>query len=432
MAAEDLELQATAAYRVGEVANCLQTMQRAHQAYADAGNRRRAARMLFWLGFVLLSQGEQAQAGGWLARASRLLEDIRPDCAEHGLLLIPQVIQASELGDHAGAAAAAAAIVAIGSRMGDPEVRALGLHWQGRAMVRDGQLPEGLAALDESMTAVVAGEVAPYVAGSLYCSMIDACRLIDDIRRAHEWTVALTTWCDQQPDMFTFSGQCLVHRAEIMQVHGQWPEATDRLRRGALLPAQVEIALEAGDFEAAATAAEELATIAGLHGTPVLRAEASRSQGAVRLATGDARGALAALRDAWQVWRELDAPYEAAKVRVLIGQGCRALGDEESAVLELDSARRVFAQLVARSDPARLDALAGRSGGTRPYRARAAGAPAARGRQDQPRHRRRPGAGGQDSRPAREQHFCQTGRLVPRRGHRVRVRASARLQWDHR
>jgi hypothetical protein len=172
--------------------------------------------------------------------------------------------------------------VAIGSRMGDPEVRALGLHWQGRAMVRDGQLPEGLAALDESMTAVVAGEVAPYVAGSLYCSMIDACRLIDDIRRAHEWTVALTTWCDQQPDMFTFSGQCLVHRAEIMQVHGQWPEATDRLRRGALLPAQVEIALEAGDFEAAATAAEELATIAGLHGTPVLRAEASRSQGAVR------------------------------------------------------------------------------------------------------------------------------------------------------
>jgi DNA-binding CsgD family transcriptional regulator len=440
MAAEDLELRATAAYLVGEVADCLQTMQRAHQAYADAGNRRRAARMLFWLGFVLLSQGEPAQAGGWLARASRLLVDVRPDCAEHGLLLIPQVIQASELGDHVGAAATAAAIVEIGSRTGDPEVRALGLHWQGRATVRDGRLPEGLVLLDESMTAVVAGEVAPYVAGSLYCSMIDACREIADIRRAHEWTVALTTWCDQQPDMFTFSGQCLVHRAEIMQLHGQWPQAvdeakracerfahaadqyatgmawyrlaeiyraegavteaaeayrragewghdpqpglallwlaggrtgaarsavdralaesTDRLRRAALLPAQVEIALAAGDVEAAATAAEELATIADLYGTPVLWAAAGRSRGAVRLVTGDARGALAVLRDAWQVWRDLDAPYEAAKVRVLIGQGCRALGDEDSAVLELDSARRVFAQLGARPDLARLDTLA--------------------------------------------------------------------------
>ena len=231
MVAEDLELQAAAAYLVGEVADCLQTMQRAHQVYADAGNRSRAVRMLFWLGFVLLSQGERAQAGGWLARASRLLKVVRPDCAQHGLLLIPQVIQASELGDHAASAAAAAAVVEIGSRTGDPEVRALALHWQGRAMVRDGQLPEGLVLLDESMTAVVAGEVAPYVAGSLYCSMIDACREIADIRRAHEWMVALTTWCDQQPGMLTFSGRCLVHRAEIVRLRGQWPEAVEEARR---------------------------------------------------------------------------------------------------------------------------------------------------------------------------------------------------------
>ena len=134
-------------------------------------------------------------------------------------------------------------------------------------------------------------------------------------------------------------------------------EATDRVRRAALLSAHVEIALEANDIEAAATAAEELTTIASLYGTPVLRAEAGRSRGAVRLATGDARGTLAALRDAWQVWRDRTRPTKPRSPRAH-RPGCRAGGDEDSAVLELDSARRVFAWLGARPDLARLDALA--------------------------------------------------------------------------
>lgn len=177
-------------------------------------------------------------------------------------------------------------------------------------------------------------------------------------------------------------------------------EATDRLRRAALLPAHVEIALEANDVEAAATAAEELATIASLYGTPVLRAEAGRSRGAVRLATGDARGALAALRDAWQVWRDLDAPDEAAKVRVLTGQGAARWAMRTRRCSSWTRRAACLPSLASDLTSPGRTRSPGRRRTQRRHtaRARAAGAPAARGRQDQPRHRRRPGAGGKDSR----------------------------------
>ena len=64
--------------------------------------------------------------------------------------------------------------------------------------------------------------------------------------------------------------------------------------------------------------------------------------------------ALAALRGAWAAWRELEAPYEAARARVLIGLACRALGDQDSAAMELDAARWAFQQLGAAADLARL------------------------------------------------------------------------------
>jgi DNA-binding NarL/FixJ family response regulator len=134
-------------------------------------------------------------------------------------------------------------------------------------------------------------------------------------------------------------------------------ETTDRLRRAKLLPAQVEVMLTVGDMQAARDAAEELAAIAQDYDTPALHAVAGHARGAVLLADGDTRDGLAALRRAWQVWRELDAPYEAARVRVLIGLGCRTLGDEEAAAMELDAARRVFAQLGAAPDLARVETL---------------------------------------------------------------------------
>jgi ATP/maltotriose-dependent transcriptional regulator MalT len=442
LAAEDLELLGTAAYLLGHVEDCLQALQRAQQLHAEAGESRRAARCALWLAFHLSGRGELAQAGGWLARANRLLEHEPPDCAERGHLMLPVAIQHIMAGDNAAAQELAARAAGIGRRTGDADLAALALQVQGRALVRSGRVSEAMAAFDEAMVAVVAGELSPVAVGTVYCSVLEACQEILEWRRAREWTEALTAWCGRQPDMVTFSGRCLVHRAEILHLRGAWPESveearragerlahaadswatggafyrqaevyrvlgdfaaaedayrqssrwgrqpqpglallrlaqgrtdaaraasrrvlaetTDRLGRAKLLPAQVEITLAVGDVQGARDAAGELAEIAERYDTLALRAVADHARGAVLLAEGDARAAVVALRGAWRVWRELEAPYEAARVRVLVGLACRALGDEEAAAMELEAARTVFAQLGAAPDLARLEALAHR------------------------------------------------------------------------
>ncbi|MEP7028684.1 MAG: helix-turn-helix transcriptional regulator, partial [Candidatus Eisenbacteria bacterium] len=124
------------------------------------------------------------------------------------------------------------------------------------------------------------------------------------------------------------------------------------------LPAEVEILLAEGKVDEAREAAEELERIAAASGVAILGGIAAHARGAVLLAEGDARGALAPLRHALESWRSVEAPYLAARIRVLIGHACRALGDEEGARLECDAARAVFAELGAAPDLARLEAPA--------------------------------------------------------------------------
>jgi DNA-binding CsgD family transcriptional regulator len=128
------------------------------------------------------------------------------------------------------------------------------------------------------------------------------------------------------------------------------------LLRTRLLPAYVDIMLAAGDIEAACTACGELDAIARSFDTEVLSAMAAEARGAVQLAGSNTQAALGSLRDALVVWRGIDAPYAAARVRVLIGKACRAAGDEDGAQLELSAARSVFHQLGAAPDVARIDA----------------------------------------------------------------------------
>ena len=93
-------------------------------------------------------------------------------------------------------------------------------HLQGRALIQQGQIPAGLALLDEAMVAVIVGELSPIVTGLIYCSVIEACQQAYALSRAREWTFAMARWCEQQPEMVVFTGTCLVRRAEILQVHG--------------------------------------------------------------------------------------------------------------------------------------------------------------------------------------------------------------------
>jgi ATP/maltotriose-dependent transcriptional regulator MalT len=230
LAAQDLELLATAALLLGHVEDGLRALQRAHQWHAESGNPRRAARCAFWLTFHLGARGDVAQASGWFGRASRLLEH-EQECAEHGYLLISVAFHQLVAGDYAAGRTAAAQAVAIGGRTGDADLVAFARYLQGRALVHHGEMHEGLALVDEAMVAVVAGELSPIVAGAVYCGVIETCQALSELRRASEWTAALTAWCGTQPDMVTFTGQCLVHRAELLHLHGAWLEAVEEAKR---------------------------------------------------------------------------------------------------------------------------------------------------------------------------------------------------------
>jgi DNA-binding CsgD family transcriptional regulator len=131
----------------------------------------------------------------------------------------------------------------------------------------------------------------------------------------------------------------------------------DRPKRMSLLPAYIEIMLAAGDIQDARNACRELEDIARSFDTGVPGAIAAQACGAVDLAEGDAQAALGSLRHAFEVWQRIEAPYAAARVRVLIGLACRALGDEDGAGLEIDAAKSIFERLGATPDVARIDAL---------------------------------------------------------------------------
>jgi DNA-binding CsgD family transcriptional regulator len=439
LGAEDLELLATSAYMLGRDDEYVSCLERAHHAYLGSGEAMRAARCAFWVGMNLALRGEMGRATGWLGRAQRLVEREGRDCVERGYLLLPLMFEHEDTGDYEGAAATAADAAGIGERFGDADLFALAVHSQGILLVKQGRVVEGLGLLDEAMVAVTAGELSPIVSGFVYCGVIMGCQEAYELRRAQEWTAALTRWCEEQPDMVSFTGTCLVHRAEIMQLHGAWPDAleearragqrlaqvrnqsgaaqafyrqgevhrlqgrftaaeeayreasrsgwepqpglallrlaqgngdaaaaairravgetTEPLKRARLLPAYVEIMLAVGDAQEAHSACGELEEISARYDRSMLGAMVAYAEGAVDLAEGDARAALLALRRAWQVWRDLEVPYEAARVRVLVGLACSVLGDDDTAALELEAARGVFAQLGAVPDLARVDSL---------------------------------------------------------------------------
>jgi DNA-binding NarL/FixJ family response regulator len=149
--------------------------------------------------------------------------------------------------------------------------------------------------------------------------------------------------------------------AAVTTIRQALNEAQDQVTRSKLLGAYGEIALAGNNVQSARTAADELSQIAADFEAPLLDAESDHVAGAVCLAEGDPAAALEALRRACTRFQELDAPYDAARVRVHVGLVYRAVGDDDSAEMELDAARTVFERLGAAPDLARVDELS-RSG----------------------------------------------------------------------
>ena len=434
--AEHLERLAITAHCLGKGDDSVDAWSRAHAAHLSDGNLELAALAACWCSFVLITDGEFALGGGWLARAQALCDENNLDCPARWFVQGQTAAGAMLGGDFRTALPMFVDTQRHADRLRDANGMALTRLGRGQCLAYLGRPGEGLPLLDEVMVAVTTDEVSPLVAGLAYCAAIDCCQQSLDVRRAQEWTAALSRWCDRQPDLVPYRGNCLVHRAEILTLHGAWTEAYEeaqrarswlddgdggpslgnayyrlaelhRLRgeyadaetaykqasqyghetqpglgllrlaeghidsakaalrraleeavevlvRARLLGAQVEVALAAADVPAARTAADELGTIATAADVPLLAAHARSADGAVLLAEGDVRRALGLLRAAWTAWQQLEAPYEAAKVRMLIGSACRELGDEDTAEMEYDAALWVFQELGAAPDIAQV------------------------------------------------------------------------------
>ena len=149
---------------------------------------------------------------------------------------------------------------------------------------------------------------------------------------------------------------------------GRLADETDEpLQRARLLPACVEIMLAVGDLEKARGASRELDELADAHASDLLGALAAHAAGAVALAEGDARAALSSLRNALSTWQDIEAPYEAARTRVLLGMACHRVGDGDAAELELETARTIFEELGAGPDVIRVDKLPASAQSKRPH-----------------------------------------------------------------
>lgn len=132
-------------------------------------------------------------------------------------------------------------------------------------------------------------------------------------------------------------------------------ERVEPLQRAALLPAYVEVMIADDDLDAARAASDQLAGIAASWGTEALHAAAAAARAAVCLAEGADAAALDSARRAWLIWDALDAPFEAARARLLVARACSALGDDDSARMEAEAAREVFVRLGAGREVADVD-----------------------------------------------------------------------------
>ncbi|HEY7028923.1 MAG TPA: LuxR C-terminal-related transcriptional regulator, partial [Gemmatimonadales bacterium] len=231
LCAEDLERLAFTCRLLGNQTECADLLARAHQEFLNQGETARAARAAIWLAFHSHFRGDVARGNGWVARANRILKAHGEECVESGYLLHLSALRAFFEGDAAKAHTLFLEATKIGERFGDRDLMTLARHGQGRALIRMDQAPRGVSLLDEAMVAITAGDVSSSIVGDVYCSVIEGCHEIFDLRRAQEWTTALAEWCASQPDLVPYQGNCMVHRAQILQLHGAWDEAMEEARQ---------------------------------------------------------------------------------------------------------------------------------------------------------------------------------------------------------
>lgn len=351
LTAADLDDWAVAAYLTGDHETAERAWARAHRAWAARSDADRSVRSAFWLGLTLLLAGDHARAGGWFARAGHLLEDA-PETGATGYCRLPLALQTLHSGRPREALPLFADIAALAAHAGDQELATFARLGQGQAQVALGDAARGLALLDEAMLAVTDDEVSPLVAGIVYCAVILACRDAFDVRRAQQWTTALSRWCARQQGIQPYQGQCLVHRSELFQLRGTWAQAL-----AAADDACAHLASRPGD-PAQGMAHYQLAELLRLRGEFARAADEYRTAGTwghavqpgmalLRLAEGRTDDALAALRSVLT-----DPQRPADRVRALAACVEVALAADQP-----EPARRYLDQLIAGVEPIETEFL---------------------------------------------------------------------------
>lgn len=225
----DLDDLATVAELLGHHDTTVLALQQEFRLHDQAGDPRGAVRAAVRLAMSCLTHGEPALFSGWSARAEALLDEVGADSAEAGWMAFVRMFGHLDRGEIPQASQQADLATDAGRRHRDSDLVAMGLTSQGRLCLYTDRIPDGLARLDEAMVRVIAGECTPVIAGHVYCTAIEGCQEISDFGRVAEWASALERWCSAQPGLLLFTGQCALHRAQLLRVHGDWAAALDEL-----------------------------------------------------------------------------------------------------------------------------------------------------------------------------------------------------------
>jgi DNA-binding CsgD family transcriptional regulator len=436
---DDLEALVWAAAVSAHDQEMLSALDRVYAYHSEKRNHDKSARAAFWRGLRSMMIGDIGLGSGWLQRAGKHAEETPPGSVERGYLLLPQVIMHRGKGAYEAAVEIADKAIAIGQTQDEPDLIALGGGLKGGILFRLGRIDEGYVPIDEAMLLANSDRLSPLVTGVVYCEIVASCCRVLEMARAREWTAILNDWCRRNPQAKAFNGVCQVHRAEVLQLEGNWSEAFaeaeragrrlegtteqtamanaayrrgeilrlrgdynaadaeyrlagengidpqpglallrlaqgrhqealamihralqtagDLPRKSALLPAGIEISITCDDLDTAERLCGEMQEIAERFGTEVLARVADQGYGALALARGAVPDAVPALIRARQYWSEFGAPYLVARLRVDIARACTELGDLASAAMELDAAEKLFLELGAEPDLARIRTL---------------------------------------------------------------------------
>lgn len=229
LSVEDLVRWGIASHLRGDVEGCGRVLRRGHEESAR-DDPCAAALCAFWLGLCAMETGQGAVAGGWFAQAAADLEAVPQDCPERGYLMLPRAMMAIDAGDLAAAEEALEQVRACGERHQVPDLVVSGTAFLGRIRLDRDDVAGGLALMDRAMTGLLSSAMTPILAGQVYCGVVEACQWIGDHDRVRQWTAELVRWCEAQPDLVPYTGQCAVHRGQLMMLDGALAEACVEFR----------------------------------------------------------------------------------------------------------------------------------------------------------------------------------------------------------